>query len=185
MHITCTIENLPEVERAWDRAHEEVGRGCYLAVKLGTQEAAAEALHVRHWKDRTGDSRKKVRGYVTASGRTGDGYNAEGTFEAAFEHASYLDSGTIAHFIRPKAWGGTKKAAKAQGRTVRGPTDIGTHRVALRWYDAGGNPVFRREVFHPGTKGDGFFAKGVQKCERVMQREVELSVARAQGILDA
>ena len=60
----------------------------------------------------------------------------------------------------------------------------GTHRVALRWYE-GDQPVFARMVHVSGIEADGFMGRGVQKCERVIEREVEVGVESAQRILDS
>lgn len=175
------LENLPDVRRAFERARDMVSTGCVKAVTQGTAEGVAEMLAVRTWKDVSGKTRQATRGYLTTQSREG----AEGIMECAVDNASYLDSGTVAHTIRPKAVRGSKKASRSPGQSVRARNDIGTTRVSLRWYDGGGQPVFRKEVHHPGTKGDGFFGKGVQKCERVMIREIESGVARAQVVLDA
>jgi hypothetical protein len=180
MRITTTIENLAEMLRAWGDVDQTVVAGSRAAVFKGCREGIDEMLRVRTWKDKTGKTRKAMRVTTAASPARG----AEAFMEVASETASWLDSGTVPHIIRPKMHGGTKKAAKAQGRTVRGKQDVGTHRVSLRWYDGAGNAVFAKEVRHPGTKGDGFFGKGVIKCEAVMVREIEMAVDQGQKILD-
>jgi len=135
-------------------------------------------LQVRTWKDRTGDTRKKIRTHPSAAPPRG----AESIMEVAVDHASYLDTGTKPHIIRPRSLAGKPRAKKKiSGKKVG---DVGTHRVSLRWYSSGGQPIFAKEVHHPGTSGDNFFTKGVQKCERVMVSEIELGVERAQKILD-
>lgn len=182
MRCSVSILNLGQVLNAFTRCQDEMGLACQMAVKNGTSEGAAEILSVRRWKDVTGEAAKKTRGYLTVQRREG----AEGVLEMAVHYASYLDSGTVPHEIWPKAIRGTPKSKRRPGQTVRKIDDVGTTRVMLRWYEGGGtgNPVFRRMVKHPGTTGDGSFGKGVQKCERVMLREVEEGCARAQMILD-
>lgn len=178
--VTVRLENLPDVLRCFERVKDEVGDGCRQAVDKGTREGAREMLATRRWKDRSGATRAATRGYLTVARREG----AEGILECANITASWLDSGTVPHVIRPKE-GHRFIGPLKQGQSRRQKGDIGTHRVALRWYDAGGSPVFRGVVHHPGTTGDGFFQRGVQKCEQVMVHEIEASVARAQHILDA
>jgi hypothetical protein len=155
--LQVEITNLPEFARTYNRAVAEMGRACYLGVRDGCREGVAEMLATRTWKDKTGVTRGETRGYVTE--HLGD-EGAKGVMECAVPHASYLDSGTAPHAI------------------------VARRAKALRWYDSGGNPVFRKSVQHPGTRGDGFFGRGVQKCERVMIREIELGIPRAQRILD-
>lgn len=179
MGFIITIENLPEFLQTGQRVQDEVGVGCFNAVRSGSSEGIAHMLAVRKWKDVTGETRRTLRGSLTAS----NAFGAEGVMECASEIASYLDSGTVPHTIVPRSVSGKPRAKKVVGG--RSLPDVGTHRVMLRWYDGGGNPVFAREVHHPGTRGDGFFGAGVQKCERVMIREIELGVVRCQAILDS
>lgn len=179
--LKTVIENVPEFARTYNRAVAKVGEGCQIGTKLGCSEGIAEVLARRKWKDRTGEARKALRGYVT--NLTSD-EGAEGVMEWDVDYASYLDEGTVPHTIQPKAVRGSSKSSRAPGQTVRAQNDVGTTRVMLRWYDSGGDPVFRKVVHHPGTRGDGAFGAGVQKCERVMQREIELSIPRAQAVLD-
>lgn len=180
MQVNVAFPNLPDVLRAFSRATDQVGEGCRRGVTMGVREGVGEMLATKTWKDRTGNTRRATRGYVTVARREG----AEGVMECLAETASWLDSGTVPHVIRPKE-GHRFVGPLKEGQSRRKKTDIGTHRVALRWYDAGGSPVFRGVVHHPGTTGDGWFARGVQKCERVMIREIELGVVQAQRALDA
>lgn len=64
-------------------------------------------------------------------------------------YAWFVEYGTVAHVIRPKEGFGFVGPLLA-GQSRRAITDIGTHRIALRWY-VGDTPVFARAVFHPGT----------------------------------
>lgn len=154
--ISLTFENLPEFQNCWARATDAGNLGIHAAVERGCKEGAEEAIQTRTWKDRSGDARKATRGFLETKSATA----ANGVIECAVAYASYLDSGTVPHEIRP---------VRAQ---------------ALRWYDPPGEAHFAKVVHHPGTRGDGFFGKAVHKAERVMIREVELGVVRAQRILD-
>lgn len=175
------IENVDEVRRAVNQAVVAIGAGTVNGVKLGVREGAEEALRTRRWKDRTGETARKTRGYVTDSGH--EEGNAKGVIECDVKHASFLADGTPAHEIRPRAWSRSDKVSRSQ--KLRAKDDVGTNRVALRWYDAGGDVHFAAVIHHPGTKPDAFMANGYLKAERVIIREVEIGVSVAQKILDA
>lgn len=179
--ITLEIENLPEFTNCWNRAVGEVSTGVHLAVRLGCKEGLEEAFRTRRWVDRTGNARKNSTGEVLSQTATA----ADGVIHFAFPYASYLAEGTEPHDIYPRV---ARNEPRAPGQKIRRSDDIGTRRVALRWYDPpgdnGGVPHFARKVHHPGTKPDNFAAHAYLKCERVMIRELELGTARAQNILD-
>lgn len=173
--------NETEFRRDLDRAVGEISDGTTRGVRMGLDEGADEARASRAFKDRTGDLRKSIRGIIETSTRGG----AVGFLEARVPYASFVEEGTEPHVIRPKAPSGTPKSKRLPGQGVRAKTDIGTHRVALRWYDEGGGIHFAREVHHPGSKPHPFIGPALQKTERVIYREVELGVNRAQHILDS
>lgn len=177
---TAYIENLDEIRHALNASVMAIGHGTVNGVRLGVKEGIDEALRTRRWKDRTGNTAQKTRGYLTEQVEEG---NARGVMECAMPHGSFLADGTPAHEIRPRAW--SRAAKVSQNQKLRVKSDVGTNRVALRWYDAGGDAHFARVIKHPGTKPDPFMANAYLKCERVCIREVELGVARAQAILDA
>ena len=175
------LENLDEFLRDWQRAiGDGIVRGIQRGVAMGVREGVAEALATKHWKDRTGDTRAATSWALDGQ----DSLGASGWLECLVPHASYLEEGTEAHDIWPKAGHGTPPRQLKRGQSTRELTDIGTHRVALRWY-VGGEPVFARMVHHPGTEADPFMARGTAKCERVIHREVELGIQAAQHILDS
>jgi len=176
--LTLEIENETEFRHAWTQATEFVTRGMQTGVERGVKEGAEEALRVRTWKDRTGDTRRAIRGFLERKPTD----TVDGILECAVAHASFLDEGTEAHEIRPKEGRGFVGPLQP-GQSRRKPGDVGTHRVALRWYD-GGVVHFAKVVHHPGTKGDGFMAKAAQKVERVMIREIEVGVVNAQALFD-
>ncbi len=73
-------------------------------------------------------------------------------------YARHVEYPTRPHIIRPKEGHGFVGPLR-RGQSRRAITDIGTHRVALRWY-VGGRPIFRRMVRHPGTPGFPFMRPG-------------------------
>lgn len=179
--ITIEIDNLDECRREWHRAEMAIGDGTVRGVEFGVKEAAEEALRTRRWKNRTGNTERNTRGVVEIRVQGG----AVGYFECAVAHASFLADGTVDHDIYPKAGFGTRASKRKPGQTNRKITDIGTHRVALRWYDAGGQVHFAAHVHVKGMQPDNFMANGYFKAERVIVREVEIGVSHAQQILDS
>lgn len=174
-----TFSNLLDFIRELGSCVNEIRGGCKKGVTKGIADGVQVMLAGKRWKDRTGETRKATRSRLVLVTREG----AEGIMECAIDRASYLNSGTVPHDIRPKE--GYKFIGPLKsGQSRRKKTDIGTHRVALRWYNAGGQPVFAAVVHHPGTKGDGFFDLGVERCKQVIIHEVNESVDRAQTILD-
>ncbi len=177
---TIVIDNEDEFRHEWRRVEDAIGDGTVRGVVLGVKEGAVEALRTRRWKDRTGATARATRGVVevTAHGA------AAGYIECAVPHATYLADGQKPHEIWPKA-GHQFVGPLMPNQRRRAKSDIGTHRVALRWYSAGGQVHFATKVNHPGTHPDAFMANGRMKCQLAIVREVELGVVRAQGILDS
>jgi len=167
-----------DIERAWAAAVDELARGVVRGVVRGIPEGVEAALSTGRWKDRSGETRRRTTGTVETTTRNG----AAGVIESLVPWASYLDQGTAPHEIRPKEGHGFKGPLQ-RGQSRRAVDDIGTHRVALRWED-GGQVHFARVVHHPGTAPTGYMGEAYQKAGRVIVREVEVGVARAQAILD-
>lgn len=90
-----------------------------------------------------------------ALGWQGDTF--KGVMRAKAKHASFVEGGTTAHMI------------------------VGNLNLSFVWK---GEPVIFRYVNHPGTKPMPFMGLAYNKAERVIIREIELSVERAQARLD-
>jgi hypothetical protein len=172
--------DLGDIETAWAAACRELARGCVQAVIHGVADGATAALSTGRWRDRTGETRSKTRGIVETITTNG----AAGELHSLVKWASYLEDGTRPHEIRPKAGSG-EMGPLLPGQSRRAKTDIGTHRVALRWFDDGGAIHFARVVHHPGTQPTGYMNEGFTTCARVMIDEVEAGVANAQHVLDS
>jgi len=168
-----------ELVAAWNAIGAALSRGTVRGLTMGLEEGAKAAISTGRWKDRTGETRRNTKGVVEFTTQNG-GY---GELQSLVPHASYLDGGTRPHMIYPKQGQGFI-GALPQGQSRRKATDIGTHRVALRWHDSGGQVHFAASVHHPGTKATGYMAEGVFQIERTFLREMEVSVARAQDIAD-
>jgi len=124
-----------------------MGIGTQRAVEVGLEAGADHARHDHPHKTRTGTltSDAHLRGYVTE--RFPDGANGVLLNDAPY--ARFVEHGTRPHQIWPKEGHGFIGPLNP-GQSRRALTDIGTHRIALRWY-VGGRPVFARMVNHPGS----------------------------------
>lgn len=149
-------DNLDEFRREVDRASRELSDGIRRGVAAACAEGAEEARSTHRFQNRTHALEGSIRGFVEVSTPGG----ASGVIEAAAQHASFVDGGTPAHEIRPRDPGGVLA------------------------FQAGGRTVFARSVQHPGTRPDGFMGRAYHKAERVLLREVEVAVARAQDVLE-
>lgn len=174
--ITCEIDT-SELERDWARSCNVLSDGVRRGVAMGVAEGAAEARSSHAYKDRTGALTKSIQGRVEVSAPGA----AEGVIEALEPYASFVEEGTQPHEIRPKAGEGSVGPLR-RGQSRRTKTDIGTHRVALRWTE-GGQVFFARVVHHPGGKPYPFMGPAVQKAERVIEREVDIAIAEVASIM--
>ena len=167
-----------DLESSWRDALDELSRGMVTAVRNATTEGAAEARTVHTYKDQTGALTKSIKGALTESGR---GY-AEGYIRAGDKKASWIEDGTAPHRILPKAGEGI--GPLRQGQSRRSSKDIGTHRTALRWRGADGVTHFARVVNHPGGKSYPFMGPAALKAERVLVRDMEISIERVRKIME-
>lgn len=85
-------------------------------------------------------------------------------YESRTPYAIFVESGTRAHLIRPKEGHGFEGPLK-EGQSRRAIDDIGTHRVALRWF-TNGSVHFARVVHHPGTLPRPFMREARDAAER-------------------
>lgn len=167
-----------EISTSFSLAQSVILDGVGPAVRTACVEGAAEAIRVHTYKDRTGTLTRSITGELTFASRG----KAEGEIVAATPYAKYVEEGTRPHDIWPKAGYGERGPLKpGQGR--RKLTDVGTHRVMLRWYDDAGGVHFARMVHHPGSKPYPFMGPAYLKAERVLEREVDLLAARAESAL--
>lgn len=182
----CTVEiDTRELEACGRHIVQELWRGTRDAVVSACIEAPRYALEVRQWKDRTGEAARRTRGYITSLTDSG----ATGMVESDVHYASYLDAGTAPHEIKPLDyhWGDNRYShptSRVTGRRAENVT-AGAGRGSFLRFMVGGRVVFARMVHHPGTRGDAYMGRAYLKAERVMLREVDEAVARAQRWADA
>ncbi len=122
--------------------------GVLHGAKKGAQHARTRFLHKR----RTGKLTSKTNLYARID-RVGRDASSAAIVNTT-PYARFVEYPTRPHVIRPKAGYGTI-GPLLRGQSRRAITDIGTHRIALRWY-VNGRPVFARKVMHPGTPGFPF-----------------------------
>lgn len=163
-----------EIEEQWTRMCRVLAEGCRQAVQMAVDEGVREAKTVHKYRDRTGNLTRSIRGVLDTYDRLG----ARGTIVAGAEYASFVENGTRPHEIWPKAGHGEIGPLRA-GQSRRAKNDIGTARVALRWYASDG-VHFARMVHHPGTIPFPFMGPALHKAERVLEREIGVYVVRAQ-----
>jgi hypothetical protein len=154
------------------RYDEALGAGVRAAVAAAINTGVKNAREVHRWQNRSGDSVQKIWGQVTGS--TADGSGAFGFFVADSNVLVMLAHGTPAHEIRPKEGHGFVGPLPV-GQSRRKRNDIGTHRAALRWNDAGG-VHFARVVNHPGTQPDDYMDKAAEAARRDLEERIEAAV---------
>lgn len=144
-----------------------LGTGTARAVKVGLDEGADYARRNHRHKIRTGalTSAQNLRGemlQVDANGATGQLVNVT-------PYARFVEYGTKPHPIWPKEGHGFVGPLQA-GQSRRHITDIGTHRIALRFM-VGGRIVFARMVNHPGGRPYPFMYPAATFIGVVIERE--------------
>jgi hypothetical protein len=179
--FTVAIENLDEFMASWRGAVGQLVLGTQAGLAAGLRAGIQEALAARRWRDRTGQTKDALQGYVDVRNANG----AEGWLECKVPWASYLADGTEPHDIHPKAPFGTPTSRLRKGQTVRasgpGPHEhIVGRGTFLRWKDEANDEHFARVVHHPGTQPDDFWTRGQAACERTIKHEVEAAVPAIQ-----
>lgn len=152
--FTVTVEGEEEVKAAFERAYNEIRVGAVRGVGYGVRDGANEIRTKHKFRNRTGELERSVQGVVL--GWRGDSEYV-GVIRASAKHAGFVEYDTPPHLIP------------------------GNPFLAFEWK---GEQVFFRYVNHRGTKAQPFMHLGYYKCERVILREMEISLKRAQEILD-
>jgi hypothetical protein len=148
------MTSIVDCSAMWGRYHQMVPKlralvetECTKAAKAGLSEARRGTF-----KDRTGALRGTLRWNIV--GWTGATFRV--SIAAPMPYAGFVEFGTAAHDIWPKAGYNASKASLRPGQTRRGrgkgPHEHAAGRgIALRWVDASGEH-FARMVHHPGGK---------------------------------
>ena len=153
----AVVENAAEFATFWaNRVVITIRVATMRAVSMAAREGAEAARNGHQFTNRTGKLEASIQGKNNTSGS--DDYRSE--IVASEHYASYVENG-------------------------RGPVsrfDPGGLRLALRFQNQNGEFIFRVRVRAAAPKP--FMGIAYLKAERVLQREVENGVARAQELLD-
>lgn len=145
-----------------------VRRACIEGVQRGVRAGVSWARLDHPYRDRTGTLTASIGSLVTTSQA-----GAEGVIAAEAAHASYIEKGTKPHMIWPKAGEGSKGPTR-EGQSRRKKGDVGTHRVALRWFEDGStDPRFARFVRHPGTAPMPFIQPAAEVAREYILAEID------------
>ena len=156
--LTATLENPEAFASLWEKRVVRVIRdGLRKAVNRAAREGASEARQRHQFKNRTGALERSIGSVVDAGSTNGD-YGAE--IVALESYASLVEGGHRPHEIRAR------------------------RQAALAFVNRSGQLIFRVRVMHPGAKAHPFMSFAYFKAERVLIREVELSIAKAQEALN-
>lgn len=169
--FTCTVD-LSAFRRAAALTVETVQFAVRDAARAAAEEGAAEAKSVGRFKDRTGMLRQSIVADFVSSNISG----AKWMILAGAPYAAYIEYGTKAHQIWPKAGHGLKgpvRSGQTRRATGKGPHEAIVGRgQALRWVN-GGVTYFAAYVNHPGSAAFPFMGPAYLKAERVLYRDLE------------
>ena len=173
MSFTIDIDT-SELRHGWRDALEVLDRGCDAAVLAAVNEGAAVAHDQHTYRRQTGALEDATQGHMTG--------HAEGEIVALQRYASFVEDGTAAHIIRPKARAGFVGPLQAgQSRRKRG---TGGPRAVLAWEGGDGTMHFAAVVHHPGTPPLPFMGPAGDKAELVLEREMEATIPLMQQAID-
>jgi hypothetical protein len=147
------LQEVFDFEELYDREAVRLSDGIRRGVERGIDEAVREAINTRRYQDQTGLLTSMIKGFVEVSTPGG----AVGYFGAFTDYASYVEGGTRPHQIH------------------------GNPMLVFKGRD--GTWVRTTMVNHPGTQADGFMGRAFLKAERVILREVEISVEQLRRAL--
>lgn len=106
-------------------------------------EAADRVRHSDKYEHHTHAYENSVEGVLEGSFSSGQ---LVGVVRATAPHAAFLEHGTKAHTIEPKA---TSGPVQQRVKSRKSRAQMGSHRSLA--FEAGGGMVFRKKVEHPGT----------------------------------
>lgn len=173
MGIRVTFD-LSELQRAGKRLQNELSSGIARAVRSACEEGADEARTGHGYKDRSGNLTRSIHGELTKASPG----EAEGEIVAGgpdIPYAGFVEEGTKAHDIRPKmgrSESGPTRRSQGRGRTLRA-------KPFLAWQGSDGQWHRARIVKHPGTRAYGYMGSAYLKAERVLERDLDVMVAKA------
>lgn len=156
-----------EFRRLKSKSISLLQNGTIRAVKVAGDEGADYARRNHRHKRRTGALTSPQNLFFEL--RRADASEVWGYITNVTPYAAYVEYGTRPHPIWPKSGHGFKGPMR-RGQSRRAITDIGTHRVALR-FESGGRIVFARMVNHPGSRPYIFMGPASTFAANVIIRE--------------
>jgi hypothetical protein len=159
-------------EKLRDESIAMLGAGTADAVRIGLGSGIEFARQNHSHKSRTGNLTSAEHLYARVLNT--DPRGATGELVNDTPYARFVEYPTRPHIIRPKAGHGVM-GPLLPGQSRRAITDIGTHRIALR-FQLGGQTVFRMFVNHPGTPGFPFMEPASWVAGRETTRWIENTV---------
>jgi hypothetical protein len=176
VNFTTTVD-FDGFDHARARTMAELGHQMSTAVTGASAKAVTHAQAHGAFRNRTGQLRHSI--HVEPGSR--NGRMAESWIVSPMFYSLYVEAGTKPHDIWPKAAHGTRKSALRTGQSAREKSDVGTHRVALRWYPSGSNagaPRFAAMVHHPGSKAYPFMGPAATFAHGWLLEQLELGFYR-------
>lgn len=173
-HLTYSID-LTELKAKAIGTRRVMAAGTRRAVQVALAAGAVRARSDHPHTTRTGrlTSTKELRGELRQADDTG----AWGYLVNYTPYGAYVEYGTKAHKIYPKAAHGLKgpvRDGQTRRATGKGPHEHVVGRgIALR-FRVGGRIVFARMVNHPGTQALPFMQPAAEYAGLVLVRETEL-----------
>ena len=167
--------DLSEFNRSVDQTKRELSITLVHAVNRAARAGRDEAKR-GGFRNHSG----KLRAQISAAPAVSMARGAFSYILSAAPYSRFVEYGTRAHIIRPKEGHGFVGPLKA-GQSRRKRTDIGTSRVALRWY-VGGKAVFARVVHHPGSAPYPFMAHAAARAEVVLREELRRGFVNIEAI---
>lgn len=158
------------VRKTLVRKAQILRKGVLDGARAGAQHARANHRHKR----RTGKltSRQNLYAVLDHAGRK----SAKASFVNDTPYARFVEYPTRPHIIRPKEGHGFTGPLR-RGQSRRAIDDIGTHRVALRFF-VGGKTIFRAKVRHHGTPGFPFMRPALRVGAEAAEKSIRMSFQR-------
>jgi hypothetical protein len=152
------------VRKTETRRAQLLRRGVMTGARAGERYARNNHPHKR----RTGRLTSKAHLFVVLGHASRNA--AKASFVNTSPYSRFVEYPTRAHVIRPKASHGFIGPLR-RGQSRRDETDIGTHRVALRFV-IGGKTIFRAKVMHPGTPGFPFMRPALKPAVEAAEKSI-------------
>ena len=169
--LTCEVD-LGDFHALVQKTRETITREMDRAVEHAAVEGEIAAKASGNFRDRTGRLRANIVAYFLKN----DGKSVTWELLSPEPYSRYVEGGTRAHRIYPKAAHGLigpVRDGQTRRATGKGPHEhIVGRGIALR-FQVGGVTVFAPYVDHPGTQPHVFMGLGYQQAERTLVRELE------------